>query len=476
MKRMLRLLLIAGIVVAVLAGTLVALLYMPEKAEQGERVFSDHAATDIVSVHIQNGEGEFTVSAEDGGYVIDDVPSELVDIETFIGFMVACSDVSAIRRIDTGALALSDFGLDEPQATVTVTYHDGGEMTLLLGDEEPLSGDYYCAVPEERGVYLLAKETAENYRISKQLLVSFSVTPKLQVSSALSALADVTFTGGTLASPITIESVSAGDAEVRQLARSFGAATHIVRSAGGVHELDQTYGLTVLTPLCGLTAQAIVYYNLSAAQEDAMGFDNPYMQVDFDYRPSADAEAAHYALRLLPAREDGSAFYANVAGSGVVYVVAREAFVDIAYEKLLLRWFLSPLLMDISGVAIEADGRTTVFSVDNTDKKNPVVTRDGDTMDIEQFRSLFKLLVSAANDGVYLGVQPEAEGAPVMRITYHYTDGKADDVLALYPGETRRVRAYVNDVCEFAMKDTFVERVNEALDAIDAGAAFDVNW
>lgn len=476
MKRMLQLLLIAGIVVALLAGTLVVLLRMPAKAETDVKVFSDCAATDVTHVHIKNRSDDFSVTAEDGGYVVDDVPSALVDIETFIGFMVACSDVRAIRRVDGGAAALSDFGLDEPQATVTVTYTDGKEMTLLIGNEEPLSGNYYCAVPNEKGVYLLAKETAENYLISKQLLVSFFVTPKLQVSSALSALADVTISGGTLAAPIAIESVSAGDAEVRQLARSFGAATHIVRSAGGVHELDQTYGLQVLAPLCGLTAQAIVYYNLSAEQENAMGFDKPYLQVDFDYRPSADADAAHYTLRLLPAKEDGSAFYANVAGSGVVYVVAREAFIDIAYEKLLLRWFISPLLMDVSGVTIEAGGKTTAFTIDNSDKKNPVVTCADQPVEVERFRSLFKLLISAANDGVYLGVQPEAAGTPRMRITYHYTDGKADDVLALYPGETRRMLVYVNGVCEFAMKDTFAERVGQALDVIGTDADIDVNW
>ncbi len=475
MKRMVRLLVIALVVVAILAATLAVLLGMPTRAEADTRVFSNHAATDVVGVHIKNDTGEYNVSAEDGGYVIDDVPSELVDVETFIGFMVACSDVSALTRVDMGKLDAAAFGLDEPQATVSVEYADGETMELLVGDAEPLSGNYYCAAPGEDDVYLIAGETAENYLIGKQGFVSFYVTPKLQVSSALSALADVTFSGGTLASPVTVESVSAGDAAVKQLARSFGAATHIVRG-DGVYELDQTYGLTVLTPLCGLTAQAIVYYGLSAAQEDAMGFGSPYMQVDFDYRSSADANATHYTLRLLPAKEDGSAFYANVAGSGVVYVIGREAFVDISYEKLLLRWFLSPLLMDVSGVTVEANGKTTEFTVDNTDRKNPQIQCDGETMDTEQFRSFFKLLVSAAHDGTYLGPQAAADGSPAMRITYRYTDGKADDVLALYPGETRRVNVYVNDVCEFAMKDTFVERVHEALAAMEHGETFDINW
>lgn len=473
MKQLNRLLFAAGVVVCVLAGVLAFLLLNPPGAETQSYVFSDRAATDIDRVQITNAQGSFQVTAQDGGYLIDDIPSELIDIDRFIEFMVACSDVRALQRVDTGAHALADFGLEEPAATVEVTYTDGGALTLQLGAQEPLSGDYYCSVGDGAAVYLLAAETAENYLIVKQSLISFYVTPPLEVSSALSALQDVTFSGGPLDRPVTIESVSAGDEEVRTLARSFGAATHIVRGAG-VYELDQTYGLTVLEPLCGMTAQAIVAYGLSAQQEDEM-FAEPYMQVAFDYKNGGDT-AEHFVVRFLPAAEDGSLFYANAQGSGVVYVIERKAFFDISYEKLLLRWFLSPLLMDVTGVTVVDGARTYAFVVDNTDAKNPVVTLDGAPLDVELFRSFFRLLGSAANDGTYLGEQPAPEGTAAMTITYHYGGGKADDVMALYPGESRRVNVYVNGVCEFAMRDAFVQRVQEALSALEAGESFDINW
>ena len=284
----------------------------------------------------------------------------------------------------------------------------------------------------------------------------------------------MTFTGGPLASPVTIESVAAGDETVKQLARSFGAATHIVRGAGA-YELDQTYGLSVLEPLCGLMGQAIVYYGLTSEQEDAMGFAEPYMQIDMDYK-NGGTERTHYVLRFLPAAEDNSVFYANAVGSGVVFLIPREAFFDISYDKLLLRWFLSPLMMDVSGITVTDGSRTYDFAIDNTDAKNPVVTLNGAAVDVTLFRSFFQLLGSAANDGTYLGVQPAPAGQPLMSLTYHYTDGKADDVLALFGGSTRRVNVYVNGVCEFAMKDAFVERVRAALTAIAAGESFDINW
>lgn len=474
MKRLMQLLLVELIVVAGLAAALAALLLTAPGSETESYVFSAREVTDITSVQVENENGTVSVTTQDGGYLIDGVPSELVDTDAFIEFLTACSQVATQQRAAGGGADAAQYGLSEPRAQMTASYSDGETLTLYLGAQESVSGDYYFSIEGESGVYLLPEELAQWYLIPKESLISFYVTPELAVSSPLSALQDVTFSGGPLDAPVTIESVSAGDEEVQQLARSFGAATHIVRGAG-VYELDQTYALEMLTPLCGMTGDSIVAYGLTEEQEDAMGFADPYMQVEFDYLNGAET-AEHYILRFLPAMEDGSYFYVNAKGSGVVYIIARPAFLDISYEKLLLRWFLSPLLMDVSGITVESSAGRYDFAIDNTDARNPVVTLDGAAVDVELFRDFFQLLGSAANDGTYLGVQPAPSGEAVMTITYHYTDGKADDVMALYAGDSRRVNVYVNGVCEFAMRDVFVERVNQALPALAAGESFDINW
>ncbi len=474
MQKLVRTLVVLAIVVAALAAALALLWRNPVRQQTQSRVFSGRQATQVQTVRVENENGVLFVRARDGGYTVADIPAELIDIDAFIAFLVNCSEIAPLKRVDAGGRERAEFGLDEPQATMEAAYEDGETLTLYLGDQEPLSGDYYAAVEGDESVYLLAAEVAESYRIPKQSLISFYVTPKLAVSSALSALGDVTFTGGSLAEPVTITSVSAGGEAVRELARSFGAATHIVKGAG-VYELDQTYGLTVLSPLCGLTAQAIVGYGLTEEQLRQYGFDTPYLQVEFDYRNGAQ-ESVPYTLRVTPADESGRLFYANTLGSSVVYVIAREAFIDVVYEKLLLRWFLSPLMMDITGVTVEDGARTVAFAVDNSDAKNPVVTLDGQPLDIAQFRSFFRLLGSAANDGRYLGEQPQPTDRPVMTITYRYSGGKADDVMTLYSGDARRVNVFVNGVCEFAMKDAFAARVTGALSALRSGEAFDINW
>lgn len=474
MKNLLRILCIAAAAVALLTATLILLLaYPPQKATQ-ELVLSAREPVDIVSVTVRNANGSFTVSSESGGYVVSGLPSELVDIDAFIGFMTNSAYIRAVRKIQRAGRGQEAYGLENPAASVSVRYNDGAGITLLIGAKEEVSGDYYAAAGQKDEVYLLPAESAETFLIAKEKLLSFAVTPALRVSSALSALQNVRFSGGGLAQPVLIESVSAGDEAVRQLARSFGAPTHIVRSAG-VYELDQSYGIRMLAPLCGMTAKMIYRYGLTPEQEDQTGFGEPHMLVEFDYA-NGSAEAAHYALRLLPANDDQTLFFANVRGSGVIYVIERPPFVDLQFEKLLLRWFLSPLLMDVRGITVESDGGITDFSIDQTDLKNPVVQCRGETVDIALFRRFFALLGGAAADGNYLGAQEMPDGAPVLTITYHYTEEKPDDVLALYPGAMRRVLAFVNGVCEFAMKDTFVPCVQAALPALLEGREFDNNW
>jgi len=474
MKKLVRILIAEVIVVVVLAAAFMLFLLNPQTVEEESYVFAARSATEIVSVHIEHEAGAVDVMSQNGGFLIDGVPSELVDIDLFIDFLVACSEVSPVRKVAEKAENPEDFGLSPCQAWVLVTYTDGSTLDLELGNREPLSGDYYCSVAGQDGVFLLDAETAEFYLMTKESLISFYITPELAVSSALSAIRDITFSGGPLDEPVTIESVAAGSEEVKELARSFGAATHIVRGAG-VYELDQTYGLEILTPLCGLMGDSIVYYGLAPEQEDAMGFAQPYMQIEFDYQNGTEAPE-HYVLRFLPATEDYSYFYANAKGSGEVFIIERLPFFDISYGKLLLRWFISPLLMDVSGITVATGDKQYDFTVDLTDAKNPVAALNGEEVDITLFRSLFQMLNSAASDGGYLGVQPAAAGEPVMRVTYHYTEGKADDVIELYPGDSRRVNVYVNGVCEFAMRDAFVERVSQALAAIQAGENFDINW
>ncbi len=477
MKKLVHCAIACAVVVAVLGTALLVLLrQVPPAAQGGAVVFTSAEPMDIASVTVKNGTGEYRFYKEGEGYVLDDIPADLADIDTFIAFMVNCGNLSAARRVDNDDTAASpaDYGLDAPAATADIRLLNGNATTLSVGGQEQLSGDYYVSVSGFDGVYLMPAAKALPFLGPKTQVISRFVTPQLAVSSPLSAVRDAMFTGGELAAPVSIQATTGGDEAVKLAAMSFGTATHIVRGAG-VYQLDQTYGVEILGSLFGLESTGIAGYGLSDAEIAAFGFDDPYMTVEYDMQNGADADVQHCVLKL--AKTDGADFYAYLEGRPIVYTVARPAFADIVYDKLFLRWFLSPLLMDLSGVTV-ADGKTeVVFDIDNTDTKNPVVTQNGAPVDVETFRALFRLLTSAAHDGTYRGAMDMPDGTPALTVTYTYTDpAKAPDVLQLFPGDARRLDVFVNGAGEFAMKDTYAPRVLEGVNSLLAGEPVDENW
>jgi len=492
MKSLTRLALIGVIAVAVL-GMALLLLSITEPdggtSGRGRIVFAAGEATDVQSVFVRNETGEFRFffDSNEDGYVLDDIPPYIADIEVFFDFMANSARMYAVMQIPADEVNFKEMGLSTPSALVAIEFFDGTHFSLSIGNAERISGNYYATVVERKenfdstiselgNVYLIPRSIAEQFLLPKTQIISRFVTPPLAISSPLSAIRDITFTGGSLQFPVSILITTGGSESTRLAAESFGAATHIVKGAG-VHQLDQTYGVHILGSLFGIEAVSIAGYNLSKEEVAAFGFDSPYMSVDYDMINGVDAELRHMQLRIAEA--ENGLYYATLEGSGVVYSIRREAFLDIEYEKLPVRWFLTPLIMDLSTITVEAPGINHRFEINSTDPLNPVITYDDKTLNTTLFRSFFRLLTSAAHDDVYLGILPlpGPDMEPLISITYEYLNpNKSPDTLALYTGEARRANVFINGVGEFAMKDLFAERVKEGAASLIAGNPIEENW
>ena len=479
MKGLTRLAVIGVTAVAVLALVFVILtITEPDGLSSGRIQFVSGQPTDVQSVTVRNDSGEFSFffDYDEGGYVLDDIPPYIADIEVFFDFMENCAALSSVRQIPAGEADLQELGLLDPSAEVEIVFFDGTFLQLKLGGVERVSGNFYATVSGFDGVYLISRNMAEQFLLPKTQIISLLVTPPLAVSSPLSAIRDITFSGGSLQSPVSILITTGGNESTMLAALSFGGATHIVRGAG-IHQLDQTYGVQILGSLFEIEAVQIAGYNLSDAEISAFGFDTPYMSIDYDMINGVDADLRRMQLRIAAA-EDGL-FYAMLEGSSAVYIIRREAFLDIEYERLPVRWFLTPFIMDLSAIDVTTPDEHFRFEIDNTDPLDPVITYEGQTLDTTLFRSFFRLLTSAAHDDVYLGVlqSPGPGTEALVSITYEYLNPeKASDTLALYSGEARRANVFINGVGEFAMKDLFAERVRDGCINLIAGNPVEENW
>lgn len=443
----------------------------PGASSSGVVVFVEKEPTDIQTLSIANQYGSYQVFAEDGGYTVGDIPANIIEVEGFYELMYHSCAFGALRRIEAEPADLAQYGLDKPQALVAVQFFDGKTYNMEIGAEERISGNYYGRVAGDEAVYLFSAEDMVYFLCRKEAYISRQVTPQLAVTSPLSAIRDITFSGTGLEEPITVEAVTDANPEAKLLAKSFGPATHIVR-LNGVYELDQSYGLEMLGSVLGIVALDVVGYNLSEGDLSKLGFDEPSFRASFGLKNNTDY-IADYELSLVPYQEY---YMAHLKGTDVVYLIEPPAFVGIDYTKLCLRWFLSPLRLDLAKLTVQFDGENYTYVSGKRGDGTQYASVNGKDMDIELFYAFFRLVTSAASDGRQLE-EAETGGEALMTITYTYLDtAKPPDVMKLYAGGARRVNVEINGVTEFDMRASFVDAMKLACANTVTGDAIEENW
>ena len=449
----------------------IVLLNTDVRTESSVKVFVEHEPAEIERMTVLNTYGKYEVRLEDDGYVFDDIPANIVDSEGFFELMNHAAAFGSLRCVTKDPETLKEYGLDEPKSILSVAYTDGSSFGMRIGNREPVSGNYYGLVEGDGAVYLFSEEDMLYFLCGKQTYISMQVTPELAVSSPLSAIRDITFSGTAFERPITVEAVTEANTEARLAAKSFGPATHIVKLKG-VYELDQTYGIEILGSVLGIRAEEVVGYNLTDKDLSQLGFDDPAYRVSFALKNGTDY-IADYELSLVPAKEY---YMATMKGTGVVFLVRPPAFVMLDYTKLCRRWFLSPLLADLKSFSVEFGGKTYTYVYTKDADKNVTVTVNGQEMDAELFYTFYRLVTSASSDGRYLE-DPSVEGDPLMTVTYEYNDGsKAPDVMKLYGGSPRRTNVEVNGVVEFDMAQAYLDAMQTACEHTVTGEAIEENW
>ncbi len=434
-------------------------------------VLLGRAPTDLDEVRLKNAKGSYRVyyDGENGGYVVGSLPTDLVDLDRFVGFMVSLSNLSAASKVAEQVEDKAAYGLIEPAAEIQLKMMDGDTGTLLLGAREPLSGDYYFTFSNREGLFTLNKDLAETLLSGQETFLSLQVTPPLSVSSPLSAIRDARFSGPAYQTPLEIKAVSGALEETRLKALSFGTATHLI-TLKGTHALDQEGGIRLLGSLLNIKALRVEKYGLSETDLAQFGLDTPDARVSFVLAGSGET------VELLLQQAQEETFYAQVSGRDAVYLIEKPAFLAIQPESLVLRYLLNPMLMDIKGLGVKTPENSYDLTYQRPTGTQGEATLNGETVPIERFLAFYRLLTSAASDGsLFTGEEPVGE--PALQITYRYrNEEKAEDVLRFYPLAARRMAVSINGVTELIIRDSFTSRLIQAAEDLKNGQPIEEVW
>ncbi len=125
-----------------------------ERKEAQKLYLADVKKEDISAFSYQNGddtlefvkEGEEWISKNEEGMKLNQA-----SVESMLDGLVSLTAEETVE----GAGSFSEYGLDSPQNVITVTTADG-TLTLRIGMENTVTGQYYLAKGEEETLYLVS--------------------------------------------------------------------------------------------------------------------------------------------------------------------------------------------------------------------------------------------------------------------------------------------------------------------------------
>lgn len=446
---------IAGCVaVVVLVAALIVLLNLPggEEATASSATTSssislnEQASTDVKTVKITNETGTYTVEAtgEDGTYTVTGLDGVATDSSAFSALTADASGLSAKELIEENPTDLAQYGLKSPKAEVAITYADGSQFNLAVGDEAPLSAGTYGLVDGK--VYLFLSSKVDSFLNSNLSFVDKTITPAAGTDDDAPVLSTLTLEG-TLR-PEAVEVVPSNSTTQGM------SAYNISKPRQRDGDNDATSAL--VTGIYGQTASNVVAINPTEAQLKEYGLAEPYSKVTAAFEKET--------ITLIASEpKDGKSYVMNTSKQIVFEVKAENAsWITVTYPELISNMVLMPMINGVDKVTISTPEKDYVFDLtlekDENDKEDVKVSYNGKELDIDNFKQFYQNIIYARHREFIDVTEPT--GTPILSFQYEYTDSAREpDVLAFYKAENAKVYVSYNGVCESMEYQTYVDRI-----------------
>lgn len=180
-------------------------------------------------------------------------------------------DIKAVR--DLGQLEnLEDYGLKEPQNTITVTSNNGVETVFYIGNENETTGDYYMYMNNPEHIYTVSSTFANAFNGKLYDLVVDSSFPSITSNSIIKAVID------QQDNQLTLES-----------SRDDSATWSVTDSKNQKKEADGTKSNQLLSNVTSLNFTDYIDYNCKDLEQ--YGLKDPSAVITLDYTVTSEVPA-----------------------------------------------------------------------------------------------------------------------------------------------------------------------------------------
>ncbi len=438
-KRLVRNIIFAILTVAILGGGYYfALKWEPGSTGQVEETF-DPSLTyvvfenqgDVTSIDIKNQSEEYTILRSDkDGITSYSIPSSAynLDSHTIGSTFSSLITTSAVRTVSEDASNPSEYGLGEGSIQFTITKSDNTRTTVLIGDEIPSGGEFYCMTSTGNKIYTVSSRTAQ--LVSK---VISDYRPKgILVLAASTDISNFTlYHKGNLVVSFKETTQEEQDEMI--------VPTQWVIEKPWRSEVDAEKVITLFENFIDISAT-----DFPSAEETPV----------FDYKLEISAKGQDYVFSIGNENQNGGVYLRNDKTSEM-YIVGfqlRVAVMGIDPNLYTTKLVDLEKLGDISKITISSGKGEYTMSPGDFDIC-------GEKVDEKTFKQTYQTVMSV---GYIDRGDLTPSGNPYMTITFDLTDGSRK-VTKYYPYGERNFIAQNSDGDTYLVLKAEVERVENLI-------------
>ncbi len=352
-------------------------------------------------------------------------------LEDLLTKMVAVDDIGEVSD-------LKEYGLDTPQLTVTVTYHDKSKKVFEIGDMAPDQSGCYMREKGSMHLYILGIDNVSILTQNALDYVSTTVFSKPTIPSDEQDQSDVVLSkmtlGGTLRKNknFAFRLVTSDDSE------TYAYYNYIItepysKGANSAYDTD-------LKAFTSLQASSIVKAYPTDADLKEYGLDDPWSVLNFtlakrttisqqDENGNTISDTTHsdlidHTIRISEAPNE--CYYVMIDTVPVIYLVeaTQLGFADMEYDDFADTLLFLEDITNISKFKVTIDDQVTEFQLTHhadvdDNEKNMTVTADGKTYDTMDFRYLMNNFMDITR---YTSLTQDVSGKPLkMEMSYYRT-------------------------------------------------------
>ena len=320
---------------------------------------------------------------------------------------------------------LSQYGLDDPTCTITLTTGDQ-TYTVKLGDYSTMDSQRYVDIGDGN-VYLAASDPMNAYDVELKDLIANDLVPNFDEVSQIQVAGDSDYT-------------AVYDEDGKSL-----CADDIYFTSDG-QPLDTSRVNSYLRKLRYLDLTDYVTYKAADADLSAYGLDHPELTVSVDYTDDGTSDTFTLHISRNPEElknasdadaddEDASDItaYARVGDSKIVYKISGSSYKSLmaaGYDDLRHQEIFSGNFDEVTGMDVTLDGKTYTLTSQKDGKERKWLYQE-EEIDIDDFQDALESLAAgeftseraSGQQEISLTLHLDNEDYPEVTITLYRHDG-----------------------------------------------------